>query len=120
MHDIAILCLLRLEIKSDCRKIDAISCLESGSTNPVCMVRHLQSDKGSYLRIPYTWFEIVLNEAQNNTIRSPGYVITSQIMCIACAIIYTLNSQLMLRKVTVKWSGNFPCIEQFVRKELAS
>ena len=41
IYNIAILCLLRLEIKSDCRKIEAVSCLESGSTKPVCMVRQI-------------------------------------------------------------------------------
>lgn len=41
MRDITISCLLRLEIKSECRKIEAISCLESGSSKPVCMERQI-------------------------------------------------------------------------------
>jgi len=65
-------------------------------------------------------FEIVLIEAQNNEIQSPGFEITSQIMCFARTIIYILNSQMRVRKVGVKWPGNFPCTEQFVREELAS
>lgn len=41
MRNVAILCLLRLEIKSDCRKIETISCLESGSSKSVCIVRQI-------------------------------------------------------------------------------
>jgi hypothetical protein len=43
--------------------------------------------------MPYTLFEIVLNEAQNNAIQSPEFEITSQIMWFAFTIIYILNSQ---------------------------
>lgn len=41
MRDITISCLLRLEIKCDCRKIEAISCPESGSSKPVCMAMQI-------------------------------------------------------------------------------
>ena len=41
MRDITISCMLRLEIKSDCRKTEAISCLESGSNKPVSIARQI-------------------------------------------------------------------------------